>query len=382
MARETVLSNATVVTRERAFTGSVAFDAGGVRAVDEGTSALPGAQDLEGDLLLPGLIEMHTDNVERHLEPRPGVMWPSPLAALTAHDAQMVAAGITTVLDAIAVGYYLEGGSRRQMLSLTVDGVRRGRDEGLFRADHYMHLRCEVCDPGVVEEFAPHAGDPVVRLVSLMDHTPGQRQWRDLDKMRTFHSRKRAYTDDELAALVTERRAVQAEHAAANRRAVLDLWRPRGLPVASHDDTTAEHVHEALREGATISEFPTTAAAASLARSEGMVTVAGAPNLVRGGSHSGNVSAAELADAGLLDALSSDYVPVSLLHGALMLADDHGFTLAGAMATVTCNVADMLGMDDRGELAPGKRADVIRVRRLDDGSALVRAAWREGRRIL
>lgn len=382
MSHEKILTNAFVVTRERAFSGSVVFDASGIRAIDEGASQLLGAQDCDGDLLIPGLIEMHTDNVEHHLEPRPGVEWPSSTGALIAHDAQMAAAGITTVLDAIGVGDYHADGKRRRMLDRTARALRFGREQDSFRAEHLMHLRCEVSDPAVVDVFEPYADDPLVRLVSLMDHTPGQRQWHDLDKMRKFHSKRRSYTDAEFDAFVADRQTLQARHADQHRRAVIDLWKPRGLPMASHDDTTEAHVDEAARDGITIAEFPTTLLAARHAHKRNMVNVAGAPNILRGGSHSGNVAAVELADAGLLNAFSSDYAPVSLLQAALCLADKHAFNLPGAIATVTSNVAGMLGMTDRGEIAIGKRADLARVRRLPDGFGAVRTLWREGRRVI
>lgn len=381
MTGETVLTNARVVTRDRVFDGTLSFDAQGIRRVDEGRSQLPGAEDCAGDLLIPGLIEIHTDNVEQHMEPRPGVMWPSSIAALLAHDAQMAGAGITTVLDAIGVGDYSDSGKRASILRRTVEALAFGREQGAFRAEHLMHMRCEISDRCVADMFEPYANDPTVRLVSIMDHTPGQRQWHDLDKMRQFHSRKRTYTDDEFDAFVARRQAQQAKYAAANRQAVLELWKPRRLPIASHDDTTPAHVKEAARDGITISEFPTTLEAAHQARDSRMFNVAGAPNLVRGGSHSGNVSAVTLAQSGLLDALSSDYVPMSLLHGALALADSHEFSLPAAIATVTGNVAQMLGFDDRGELAPAKRADLVRVRQLRDGTGAVRVAWRCGQRI-
>ena len=211
-----------------------------------------------------------------------------------------------------------------------------------------------------------------------MDHTPGQRQWRNIDMMRKFHSRRRTYTDDELADYITERKARQVRYADANRKSIVGLWSSRQQPLATHDDTTLEHVDQAVEEGVTISEFPTTFEAAQHARAHGLHTIMGAPNLIRGGSHSGNVSAGELADAGLLTGLSSDYAPISLLHGAVTLHAKHEFSHADAFATVSANVADMLRLDDRGELAAGKRADIVRLRTLHDGSAGVMRVWREG----
>ena len=233
----------------------------------------------------------------------------------------------------------------------------------------------------VVELFEPLADNPLVRLISLMDHTPGQRQWWNLEKMRNFHSRRRSYTDHEFDSYVSERQDEQVRYAAQHRRRIIDLWRPRGLPMASHDDTTHAHVEESVSNGVTIAEFPTTIEAATLASELGMANVMGAPNLVRGSSHSGNVPAGELAERRILRALSSDYAPVSLLHGALRLVDVHGYTLPDAIATVSLNVAQMLGYDDRGVIARGKRSDLVRVRRLPDGSGAVRAVWREGQRV-
>lgn len=377
--QELTLTGAVVVTRDAAFPGTVAVRDGAIAAVDEGGSRRPEALDLDGDYLIPGLIELHTDNVEKQLVPRPGVVWPSPLAAILAHDVQMAGAGITTVYDAISVGEYFDRDYRRALLALAIGAVRQATVTDLFKADHRLHLRCEVSDDAVIELFRPHAADPLVGLISVMDHTPGQRQWRDMDKFRQFNQRKNL-SDTEFEAYVRVRVEGASARVAENRREVLELWRPRGLPVASHDDTTLEHVAEAVADGIAISEFPTTLEAAERAKQAGMATVMGAPNLVRGESHSGNVSARELAEAGRLDALSSDYAPFSLLHGAFLLHQRVGMTLPEAVATVSANVADMLGLGDRGEIAPGKRADLVRVRMVD-GIPIVRGVYVRGDKV-
>jgi len=375
-----VLTGARVVTPDAVVHGTVAVRAGVVVGVSAGPSRAPGAVDLEGDLLLPGLVEVHTDNLERHMQPRPGVYWPSPRAAAIAHDAQVAAAGITTVLDAIAVGEYGDGGERRRMLADAVEAVGAAQDEGLFRAGHLLHLRCEVTDAGVVGLFERLADHPLVRLVSLMDHTPGQRQWADVATYRRFMRRLKSWSEAEFEAHMRERAAARALHAAPNRARVLAMSRERGFVVASHDDTLPEHVDEAAADGLTVSEFPTTLAAAERARLKGLAIVMGAPNVVRGGSHSGNVSALELAEVGLLDGLSSDYVPASLLHAAFVLHGRVGLPLPAAVATVTRRPAAMVGLDDRGAVAPGLRADLVRVRVVDD-LPVVRAVWRGGARV-
>ena len=379
MSNELILGNAQVVTAESVITGAVRIADGRITAVEPGAGKPASAQDLDGDYLLPGLVEIHTDNLEKHFEPRPNAVWPSALAAVLAHDAQIVGAGITTVLDAVCVGDYQASGKRRRILAESIDSVAKARAADLLRADHLFHLRCETSDPGVVEMFEPYADHPLLRLVSLMDHTPGQRQWRDLESYRTFH-RDKAWSDAEFGDVVARHKEQMARHSDVNRRKILDLCRGLDVPLASHDDTTEEHVEQAYAEGIAISEFPTTLPAAKTARTHGMMNVMGAPNVVRGGSHSGNVSALALAEAGLLDALSSDYVPVSLLHAAFLLHQRAAMRLPDAVRTVALNPARAIGLTDRGEIAPGQRADLIRVR-LHDGLPIVREAWRQGRRV-
>ena len=257
--------------------------------------------------------------------------------------------------------------------------MRRAADHGVLKADHKLHLRCEIADPAVVDMFAPHVDNPLVQLVSVMDHTPGQRQFRDIEKMRRLH-RNEAWSEAQMNAYLDDRVASQAKYADQHRREILDMCRHRGLPLASHDDTTPAHIDEAVADGVTIAEFPTTREAAEQARKRGLAVVMGAPNIVQGGSHSGNASALDLAEAGLLDALSSDYVPASLLHAAFICAGTLAIELPAAIRSVTLNVAGMLGLDDRGEIAPDKRADVVRVR-VAGGIPVVRGVWRQGERV-
>jgi alpha-D-ribose 1-methylphosphonate 5-triphosphate diphosphatase len=266
------------------------------------------------------------------------------------------------------------------MLGDQIAAVKHARNEGLLRADHWLHLRCEISDACVVEIFEPYRAEPMVRLVSLMDHTPGQRQWSDLSKLRQYDSDKNM-SDAEFERLIQERLADQARYADRHRRQVLEMVRRRpDIVLATHDDTTEAHVAEALDEGATICEFPTTYTAAAKAHAGGMKTILGAPNVVRGGSHSGNVSAIDLAHGHVLDGLSSDYVPASLLQAAFRLADLIEVPLPASVAMVSANVADMVGLSDRGRIAPGQRADLVRVARVD-GVPLPREVWREGRRV-
>jgi alpha-D-ribose 1-methylphosphonate 5-triphosphate diphosphatase len=373
---ERIIRNARIVTRNEAFTGCVVLQDDVIRCVDPGASMLPNAEDWEGDWLLAGLVELHTDNLEKHLVPRPGVIWNATSATVT-HDAQCAAAGITTVLDSIVIGDMDNGGTRSQTYQVSIDALHACRRENLMRVEHLLHLRCEVSAPDIVENFERFAVDPLVELVSVMDHTPGQRQWRNLEKYRKYTERNGSLRDHEYAELVRERTEQQARYAASHRARVVAGCHALSIPLASHDDTEVEHVELAREEKVAISEFPTTVRAAEAAREAGMAIVMGGPNLVKGGSHSGNVSAAELGERGLLDILSSDYVPASLLQSAFLLRDTLGWKLPRALATVTRNPARAIGLEDRGEVAPGKRADLLRVKEVG-AMPVVRGAWCRG----
>lgn len=373
------IRNARIVTADHVFTGTLAVKDGKFSDLSH-TGPGGSGDDWHGDFLLPGLIELHTDNLEKHLMPRPKVSWPV-MPAILAHDAQIAAAGITTVLDAISVGDIDPDSRRMKTLTPCVQGLRVAEEGGYLRAQHFLHMRLELAEPDLLHMFTPFLQDQRLKLVSLMDHTPGQRQWTNLDHYRVYVTGKRGWSEqkvDQMLELLLER---QQRHVADNRQQVIQLCRQHTLPIplASHDDTTAEHVHEGVAEGVSISEFPTSLVAAQTARRQGLSIVMGAPNRVRGGSHSGNVSASDLARHDLLDILSSDYVPASLLQAAFLLQED-GYDLPKAVATVSRAPAQALGLYDRGEVAVGLKADFIRVRLLDQLPVVV-AAWRDGRQI-
>jgi alpha-D-ribose 1-methylphosphonate 5-triphosphate diphosphatase len=376
-----VFANARIVLADRVIEhGWLATFRGRIVEYGEGRPPERG-EDLQGDLLMPGLVELHTDHLEAHYAPRPKVHW-DPVAAVVSFDGQLATSGITTVLDSLRV--WTEDGAEE------VDGqaetlaraIAHARDHNLLRVDHFLHLRCEVPMPTVVEEAAHLMGRSDVRLASLMDHTPGQRQFRDESKLRDYYrGKKGGLTDAQLDALFKRRLECQAAYASNNYRKLVELAQTHGTPLASHDDTTLDHVGDAIRDRVSIAEFPTTMEAATALHAGGVRVMMGAPNLVRGGSHAGNIATAELAEAGVLDVLSSDYMPASLLMAALHLPKvAPGIGLAAAIRTVTKTPAEAIGLTDRGEIANGKRADLIRVYVAAD-IPMVRAAWRDGRRV-
>lgn len=374
-----IIRNARIVTADTEFLGTMYVEEARIADLSAQSTTLP-SEDWGGDYLLPGMVELHTDNLEKHLMPRPKVSWPV-MPAIVAHDAQIASAGITTVLDAISVGDIDSDSMRNESLSACVEGLRSAAGAGVLRADHFLHMRLELAEENLLTMFEPYLNDERLRLVSLMDHTPGQRQWTNLTHYRTYVTGKRGWSEDKVDSMLERLLVRQQVYAASNRRSVIERCMRRALPIplATHDDTTVEHVEEGIKDGVTISEFPTTLAAARAAREKGLGIIMGAPNMVRGGSHSGNVSAAELARNDLLDVLSSDYVPASLLHASFLLQKE-GFSLPKSVATVSLNPARMAGFDDRGEIAPGMRADYLRVR-VVNGIPIVLGAWKTGIRI-
>jgi len=360
--------------------GWIAFADGRVAGYGEG-NAPAGSEDANGDLIMPGLIELHTDHLEAHYVPRPKVFW-DPIAAVVSYDAQLATSGITTVLDSLRV--WREDGAEEVdgRAGVLAEAIASARDANLLRAEHFLHLRCEIPMPSVVEEAKELVGRADVRLMSLMDHTPGQRQFRDEGKLRDYYRGKGAgMTDAELDTLFERRFAYQKAHAATNMREIVALAHQYEIPLASHDDTTDENVVDAIRDRVSVAEFPTTMEAARGLHQAGIGILMGAPNVVRGGSHSGNIAAVDLAREGLLDILSSDYIPSSLLMAALQLPQRVPvIDLASAVRTVTKTPAEAVGLADRGEIAVGKRADLIRVHVVRD-VPVVRSVWREGHRV-
>ena len=374
-----LIRNARIVTPDEEFTGCLQLQDGLIRALDRGDTSVPGAEDWAGDWLMPGLVELHTDNLEKHLSPRPGVLW-NAHSAMTVHDAQCAAAGITTVLDSVVIGDLDEGGARSQTQHTSIAALHQCSEEGLMRIEHLLHLRCEVSAPDILEVFHQYADDTLLRLVSVMDHTPGQRQWRDLKSYRRYTERNGRYTDEAFDAMIAQRKADQQAYALPHRQVIVQASRARDLPLASHDDTLLADVELAVQEGVSLSEFPTTVEAAQAARNAGMSIIMGGPNMVKGGSHSGNISAAELAQCDLLDIFSSDYVPSSLLMATFMLGGLEKWTLPKAVRTVTRNPARAIRLMDRGEVAVGLRADLLRVRMNRAGMPTVMETWLKGKR--
>ncbi|MGV6871905.1 alpha-D-ribose 1-methylphosphonate 5-triphosphate diphosphatase [Pseudochelatococcus sp. B33] len=371
---EMVFTNARIVTADEVLRGTVQVLDGIIVDIAGGATAVPGALDLEGDYLLPGLVDVHTDHLEKTSMPRAGMFW-HPMNAAMTHDIILAAAGITTVFDSLVVGA-VGNPDRRKLLPLMIRGLADARRAGLLRIDHLLHLRCDAREAGLMDVLAPYLDDPLVRFVTILDDSPG----RDPARFRRTMLRKKA-SEEEIAREEADA-AVTDELARNNRLALVEACKARALPFASHDDTLVGHIAEAEAFGMTISEFPISIDSARAAGAAGMAIITGSPNIVAGRSHAGNVSGRDLAAEGLVDIVCSDYIPASLLHALWVLtADSIGLGLPKAIAMGTKRPAELFGLSDRGEIAPGLRGDLVRVNERDD-TPIIRNVWVAGRQVL
>lgn len=382
MPKELVLTNCRIVLPEEIVTGTVKLVDGLIADISEGV--VSHGEDLDGDYLIPGLVELHTDHLEIHYAPRAGLRW-NKTAAIQAHDAQVASSGITTVFDCLRMGSELDAGFKRGEMREMADAIQQASAEGRLRAEHLIHLRCEVSTSDVLSHVEDFAEDRHVRLVSLMDHAPGQRQFQTMDQYIFYYKTSKGLSDEAFADYVARRLEASERYSRPHREAIAALCSQKGIALASHDDATLDHVEEALSFGTRLAEFPTSVDAARASHDAGMSVLMGAPNVVRGGSHSGNIAASDLASLGLLDVLSSDYVPLSLLHAPFILAETvEGLSLPEAIRLVSTTPARTVHLDDRGRIEVGLRADLVRVHRRDNVAhdvPVVRSVWRQGKRV-
>ena len=374
---ELVLTNATLILPADIVKGHLVIRDGRIAEIGSGAVQVS-AIDCDGDMIAPGMIELHTDNLERHIQPRPGVDWPL-ASAIYAHDAELAGCGITTVFDAMRAGSIP---SRKDYAPYARDlatELMAQRKNGALRISHYLHLRAESCSETVLQELAEFGVDDRIGLISVMDHTPGQRQFRDTTTLQGYLRGKVRLNDQEIEAYFASLRELSQRNGARHEKGIIAFARSVNAVLASHDDSTVDEVQRSARHGIALAEFPTTRAAAEACQSFGMRNIMGAPNLIRGTSHSGNVAACELAEAGLLDIVSSDYVPSALLAAATLLAKMwDGWPRA--IACVTSTPAAAAGLTDRGRLETGRRADLIRFRMVAD-TPVLRQTWVRGERV-
>ncbi|MEM6712793.1 MAG: alpha-D-ribose 1-methylphosphonate 5-triphosphate diphosphatase [Pseudomonadota bacterium] len=372
--------NAHIVLPDQVENTTVSLEGGVIAGVGYG-DAPTSVHDCQGDYLIPGIVDVHTDHVETHVHPRSTVQWAF-LPSLLAHDGVVISGGTTTVFDSLCVGASMKRPERREILAPLIDALEQGIAANAFRADHLLHLRCEISDPETSELARDALRRPISRLVSVMDHTPGDRQSPNVERWFNHMIHEMEIDEEEGRERMAELFERSARVGAAVRAEIIEAANARSVSLMTHDDRTIEHVDQAEAEGIHISEFPTTLDAARRAKTLGLATIAGAPNYLRGGSQSGNVAVKELIQNGVVDALASDYVPRSLLDCAFALAADPEIELdlPATIQLVTANPARLTGLTDRGRIEVGLRADLAQVR-VVEGQPIVRGVWREGERV-
>lgn len=353
------LSDFTLVLPEAVERGSVRIENGQITEIV--SHAVPGGIEGKGQTLMPGFIDMHGDMIEQELEPRAGVDFPMPVA-LGALDARLAASGVTTAYASVSFSRGVRDGERRSFAhtSNIIRQLHAAMPE--MRIDHRIHARFDITFENAVGVLGQLIDDDQVDLVSLMDHTPGQGQYRNLEihikNKAAHHGISETEARQMVANAIAERTRPQ-DVILGNMQTVAKMCHAHSVALASHDDDTVDKARLMASLGAVIAEFPVTMDAASEAVSKGMMTAMGAPNAMRGQSYSGNLSARDLHAAGLLSILAADYHPAAILPAVRILAAGDPDGLAGAVRLATANPARALGLNDRGMIAVGKRADLI-----------------------
>jgi alpha-D-ribose 1-methylphosphonate 5-triphosphate diphosphatase len=352
------IRNARIVTPDSVEDGGVRIEGSEIVAVGPSTTPVQGDTviDADGQYLLPGLIDLHGDDIEGHLQPRNNARVPPAMALATA-DRSNIAAGITTKYHAIAFENDPEEGRTTELAAELTDAVQTADS---LLAEHRIHVRCEVTQQEAVDAAIRDMGRDAVDLVSVMSHIPGKGQFADVEAFKQYYETSDRHTVEEAERFIEERTAMSMETIRDRIDRVIGHARERGIITASHDDEDPQEVERLQAAGVDISEYPITLETARRAHDLGMTTVMGAPNLVRGGSQWGNLESGTAIDAGVLDALCADYHPPSLLAAVFV---DTGEPLPDRVARVTSAPAEAVGLTDRGRIEDGARADLIVVDR-------------------
>lgn len=348
----------------------------GALRIEDGMIAEIAETSGQADLtVFPGFIDMHGDMVEQELEPRVQVNFPMSVA-LNHLDARLAASGVTTAYAAVSFSKGARDGERRSFdhTSRVIRALHAARTTA--RVDHRIHARFDITFSAAIAALEGLLAEGMVDLVSVMDHTPGQGQYRNIERHIELRAAHHGVSIEEARAMVQAGidRATPAEEVLANLQTVSRLCRTTGVALASHDDDTTEKGHLMADLGAVISEFPVTLEAAQAVTVRGLMTAMGAPNAMRGQSYSGNLSARDAHAAGVLHILAADYHPAAILPAIRCLAANDPEGLAGAVRLATANPAHALGLSDRGRIETGLRADLAIV----DRAERVRTTLRSG----
>ncbi|MGD8783570.1 MAG: alpha-D-ribose 1-methylphosphonate 5-triphosphate diphosphatase [Thioalkalispiraceae bacterium] len=332
--------------------------------------------DLKGKTLMPGMIDLHCDALEKEVEPRPNVHFPHNFACAQA-DKRNAAAGITTVYHALSFAHEELGVRNNEVAADVARAVHEWQPHGIV--DNRVHCRYEITDETGLPILKQLLSEGAMHMVSMMDHTPGQGQFKDMAAYRDYlmHTYKKTANEVEV---IVERKNDAASSAFVRMEELAYAAHSAGISVASHDDDSSERIAIMSGIGADISEFPINLEAARSAKQAGMYTIFGSPNVLRGKSQSGSMKAIDAIHEGVADCLCADYSPASLIVSIYKIAEVTNLSLPEAVRLVTKNPAQAARLDDRGEIAQGKRADLISIA-TPGGLPQVTDTWSNGKRV-
>ncbi|UOQ94691.1 phosphonate metabolism protein PhnM [Halobacillus shinanisalinarum] len=369
-----VIHNGQVVTEETILDGyAVVVEGEMIQAVipEEEVASYSHAQliDARGGYISPGFIDIHSDYIETIASPRPTSMMDFNISLREA-EKHLINHGITTMFHSLS--FYREDAFSHKPIRYPenvqrmVNAIDETHEE-LHMIRHRLHARFEIDNIDEVDRLVQNIEDDKVHLLSFMDHTPGQGQYRNLEVYRETLQGYRDLTDDDVQTIIVERQNTEVMTIEKIKQ-VADMAIEKGIAVASHDDDDVHKLELVKEFGTTVSEFPITLDVAKKATEMGLQTIVGAPNVLLGGSHSGNLSAAEAVEHHCADILCSDYYPAALLHAIFDLSEQHGNDLHHMFMMVTLNPAKAVRMDEEiGSIKAGKKADMIIIEKMDDG---------------
>lgn len=347
-----------------------------IAAIEPENACADHVVDLRGQTLLPGLVDLHCDAIEKEAEPRARVLFPLEFAVAQV-DRRNAAAGITTPYHAVSFANREWGVRNNETAAAVIRALHAFRPHGLV--DNRVHCRYEVTDPHAVPVLAGLMDEGMVNLLSVMDHSPGQGQFKTLDAYLEYmmgnHGMSREQAEEAARAKADAR-----DGAVGRVEQLLERARRHGIPTASHDDDSVHRIAAMRALGVAMSEFPITLDTAKAAVSCGLPTILGAPNVLRGQSQSGSMRAIDAIRAGVASCLCSDYQPSTLIAAAFVAARQASLPLPQAVALVTANPAKAAGLHDRGRIEAGLRADLVAVANVG-AQVLVTQTWSAGRQV-
>jgi alpha-D-ribose 1-methylphosphonate 5-triphosphate diphosphatase len=381
--RDLVIRDVRVVTPTEVLNEAAVVVADGrIAEITCAPPAGPGWRTFQGRgrLLMPGFIDLHSDVIENAIQPRPGGRFPVDVA-LHELDKQLVACGVTSIYHCLC---FLPGdenppfrsGEMTDFLIHQIHALRGG-----FNARTHIHARYEITNREAFSQVEALANGGRIDFLSLMDHTPGQGQFSNVEHYRSYYSEARGLACDHIDAIMERRRRASLEIDWERLAHLTGVCRGHAIRMASHDDDSAAKVEAVNRLGVTLSEFPVNLEAARAASRHGMLIALGSPNVLRGASLTGNLSGRDALAAGLGDILCSDYAPMSLLHAAMQVHRDGILDLPRAVALITLNPARATGTEELlGSIEPGKSADLVLV---DDSRPVsgIQATFVHGREV-